>query len=303
MLRSVRLGLPLAVASLLVPLTSTAVRAEAATTSQCVVSLSPTATETLYAIGAGAQVKAVDTDSNYPAQGLPSIKINAFSPSVEGVLGVCGKAATKPSLVVISYDANSIKEKLLAVGVKVVEQDAPKTLAGAYGQIKQLGVLTGHLRQASALVASMSASISASLRSVTAHPAHRISVYYELDPTLYSLTSSTFVGAILKSLGTINIADAKNTSADAGYPQLSAEYIVTASPNLIVLADTICCKATANSVGHRIGFSSISAVVHHHIAGLNDDVASRWGPRLPQLVAALARAVRTTESDPNVRTS
>ena len=82
----------------------------------------------------------------------------------------------------------------------------------------------------------------------------------------------------------VNIADAKNTTADAGYPQLSAEYIVSANPKMIFLADTLCCKQSASTVAKRPGFSKVAAVHDHEVIGLNDDIASRWGPRLSLLM-------------------
>jgi iron complex transport system substrate-binding protein len=212
------------------------------------------------------------------------------------VLGICkttsAHPSTKPDLVIISYDANTIKEKLTAVGVKVVEQDAPTNVAGALAQIRQLGSLTGHATRADALAASMQRTVKADIASVPSHAGKTLSAYYELDPTYYSLTSSTFVGSLLKSLGVVNIADAKNTSADAGYPQLSAEYIVGANPKMIFLADTVCCKASASSVAKRPGFAKVTAVKAGEVIGLNDDVASRWGPRLVLLVNELTKSVK-----------
>ncbi len=270
--------------------------AQAVTTPQCVVSLSPTATETLYAIGAGHQVQAVDKDANYPTAGLPTKRVDALNPSVEAIIGICQKTAshpsTKPDLVVISYDANSIKAKLAAVGVRVVEMDAPTTTAGALGQIVRLGQLTGHRATASRLARSLDRAMKSLVRSIPAHPGKVLTAYYELDPTYYSLTSKTFVGSLLKSLGVVNIADAKSTSADAGYPQLSAEYVVSANPKLIFLADTVCCKASAASLAKRPGFSKVAAVKDGGVIALNDDVASRWGPRLVRLLQEMTVAVK-----------
>jgi iron complex transport system substrate-binding protein len=267
----------------------------------CVVSLSPAATETLYAIGAGPQVQAVDTDSDYPTTGLPAKRINALNPSVEAILGVCKPTATdkstKPDLVIIAYDANDVQQKLIGLGITVVDQDAPSNLAGAYDQIEQLGELTGHVKRATALVASLQASVAQDISSVPSHPGKRLTVYYELDPTYYSLTSSTFVGSILKGLGVVNIADAKNTSADAGYPQLSDEYVVSADPKLIFLADTVCCHQDAATLAQRPGFAGVAAVADHHVVNLNDDVASRWGPRLGLLVSELTAAVKSALAD------
>ncbi len=149
---------------------------------------------------------------------------------------------------------------MTAVGVKGVEQDAPTSVAGALSQIEQLGTLTGHAKRADALAASIKQTIKADIASVPKHVGKSLTAYYELDTTYYSLTSSTFVGTLMKELGVVNIADAKNTTADAGYPQLSAEYIIGANPKLIFLADTICCKASASSVAKRPGFSKVAAV-------------------------------------------
>ncbi|NBV26966.1 MAG: hypothetical protein EBR99_06610, partial [Actinobacteria bacterium] len=104
-------------------LTCAATATAATAKPSCVVSMSPTATETLYAIGAASQVKAVDRDSNYPVGKLPKTRIDALNPSVEAVSGVCPKVkgkTVKPDLVVISYDANNIKANLTALGITVV---------------------------------------------------------------------------------------------------------------------------------------------------------------------------------------
>jgi iron complex transport system substrate-binding protein len=284
---------------------TSAVTARAATVPpSCVVSLSPTATESLFAIGAGAQVKAVDKDSNYPTTGLPTKRINALNPSVEAIIAICPRTAshpsTKPDLVIISYDANTIKEKLTALGVKVVEQDAATSVANALSQIRQLGTLTGHVAKADALASSLKKTINADIASVPAHPTKKVRVYYELDPTYYSLTSTTFVGSLMKELGLVNIADPKSTSADAGYPQLSAEYIVSANPQLIFLADTKCCHQSLATVAKRAGFSKVSAVVNGHVVNLNDDIASRWGPRLGVLMNQLTAAVKRVLADPKL---
>lgn len=267
----------------------------------CVVSLSPTATETLFAIGAGGQVKAVDEDSDYPTTGLPHKRVNALEPSVEAIIGICPSTkahpSTKPDLVVISFDANGIKAKLAALGVKVVEQDAATSVAAALDQIRQLGALTGHRARADRLAASLGAAIAQDIASVPAHPKKAVRVYYELDPTLYSLTSKTFVGSLMKQMGLVNVADGDSTSADAGYPQLSAEYIVSANPQLILLADTVCCHVTPAVVAKRPGFKDVSAVIYGHVVNLNDDIASRWGPRLGILVSQIAKAVKGVIGD------
>jgi iron complex transport system substrate-binding protein len=297
MFKPLRFVLALSVSVLAIPLLSASLATASTAAPQCVVSLSPTATETLFAIGAGAQVQAVDTDSDFPTHGLPTKRINALNPSVEAILGICKKTSsyptTKPDLVIISYDANDIQAKLLAVGVKVVDQDAPTTVQGALSQIEQLGTLTGHAKRADMLAGSIGASIKADVASLPAHPSKKVSVYYEISTNpYYSLTSSTFVGTLLKALGLVNIADADSTSADAGYPELSSEYIVKTNPSLIFLAG----DASVASVAKRPGFADVGAVKNHHVYELSADIASRWGPRLSILMLELTLDVKSALS-------
>ncbi len=227
MTRSLRLALAAALGAMALPLAAGAT-AGAATPPRCVVSLSPTATDTLFAIGAGHQVQAVDESSNYPAAAKALSKkhvINALSPSVESLLGICATSSshpsTKPDLVVLTYNPSDLEQKLTAQGVKVVDLEAPSSVAGALAQIRELGRLTGHVARADALAASMKARIAAAVASVPAHPHRTIAVYYEVsyDP-YYSLTSATFVGSILRQIGLTNIADAAPSSGDNGYPEL-----------------------------------------------------------------------------------
>jgi len=303
MYKSLRLVLALFLSALALPFIVSS-SASAASKPSCVVSLSPTATETLYAIGAGPEVQAVDTDSDYPTTGLPKKRINGLDPSVEAIIGICKTSSahpsTKPDLVVISYDANDVKEKLTALGIKVIDQEPPSNEAGALAQIEQLGTLTGHVKNADKLAASIKSTIKADIASVPKHPGKTLTVYYELENDFYSLTSSTFVGSLLKELGVVNIADPKNTTADAGYPQLSAEYIVSANPKMIFLADTICCKQSAATVAKRPGFSKVAAVQDGEVIGLNDDIASRWGPRLSLLMNELTTSVKDALKNPRL---
>lgn len=286
-----RFVVALTLSALTFPLASITTAGAVTQSPSCIVSLSPSATATLYAIGAGSQVGAVDADSTYPAQAevlALKDKINPLNPSAEAIGSICpGKS--KPSLVVISYNANSIQQKLMALGVNVVVQSAPSTLNGAYAQIAQLGQLSGHSSEAATLTSSMKKAIKAAIASIPAHPSKKLTVFYEVGvKPYYSLTSQTFVGSLLKSLGTVNIADEVATSADAGYPSLSAEYILSSNPKLIFTAD----GQTKSQVSARTGFKTVSAAAHGAVASLNPNVASEWGPQLPELVKSLASAVR-----------
>jgi iron complex transport system substrate-binding protein len=248
-----------------------------------IISLSPTATEDLFAIGAGKQVVAVDSDSNYPER-APRTTLSGYSPNVEAI------ANYHPDLVVISYNPSNFASQLRRLGIKVVNETAATDLRQAYNEILQLGRLTGHNRGARAVVHSMRTHLAAIVASVPKTRRH-LRVYHELDPTYYSVTSGTFIGSIYKLFGFRDIADAAGGTGD-GYPQLSGEYIVAKNPQIIVLADTKCCGQSYATVSARPGWGTIAAVEHHRVVAANDDVASRWGPRIVQFARTVARIAK-----------
>jgi iron complex transport system substrate-binding protein len=247
-----------------------------------IVSLSPTATETLFAIGAGPQVVAVDDQSDFP-KSAPKTALSGFTPNVEAI------AAYRPDLVVIAYDPKGLSGALGRLGITVLHQDGAKSFKGAYQQIRQLGKVTGRDVSAAKLVTGMKAKIGAIVADAR-KGRQGLSVYHELDPTLYSATSKTFIGRVYSSLGLKNIADAAD-SLGFGYPQLSSEYVVSSSPDLIVLADTVCCDQKASTVAARPGWDRISAVRTGSIVRIHDSIASRWGPRLVNFYRAMASAL------------
>ncbi|MGH3125872.1 MAG: ABC transporter substrate-binding protein, partial [Streptosporangiaceae bacterium] len=213
-----------------------------------IVSLSPTATEMLYAIGAGSQVKAVDSLSDYPAQ-APRTKLSAYQPNVEAIV------AEKPDLVVESGDTGQLTKRLAAFSIPVLELPAPTRIAGEYTEFEQLGQATGHPAQAQQEVARLRTQLH-QIAAAAPHHARPLTYYYELDQTYYSVTSSTFVGQLLALLGMKSIADqASGAAKSGGYPQLSAEYIIKANPDYIILADTVCCHQDAATVAARAGWS------------------------------------------------
>ncbi len=248
-----------------------------------IVSLSPTGTEDLFAVGAGKQVIAVDNDSDYP-KNAPHTTLSGYTPNVEAIAGY------KPDLVVVSNDIGGIVAALQKLGITVLLEPAADNLAQAYDEIRQLGSATGHAKQSATVVAGMERNLTSILRSVPKSQRH-LTVYHELDPTYYSATSATFIGRIYKLFGFRNIADAADTT-HTGYPQLSAEYIVASNPGLVVLADTVCCKQSATTVAARPGWGGIAAVKSHRVIGVDDSVASRWGPRIVAFARAIAGAAR-----------
>ena len=256
-----------------------------------IVSLDPTATEDLYAIGAGTQVVAVDQDSDYPT-GAPVTSLSGLTPNIEAI------AKYNPSLVIASQDSGGLVSGLGKLGIPVLIEPAVSTLSGAYQQIEQIGQATGHHNQSTEVVKNMTEVITDTVKQ--AGDKYRgMTYYWELsnDP-YYSATSATFIGHVLDMFGLKNIADAASKPADGGYPELSQEYIVTAKPQLIFLADNQPADGgqTPAIVAKRPGWAGIPAVAGHDVFGLNDDIASRWGPRLPSLVNEIASALAGVKS-------
>jgi iron complex transport system substrate-binding protein len=247
-----------------------------------IVSLSPTATETLFAIGADPQVVAVDDQSDYP-KSAPKTTLSGFTPNVEAI------AAYRPDLVISSYNPRGFLESLNRLRIPVILHDAPKTFAGAYQQIRQLGLVTGRRAGATRVIGGMKTQIGRIVRA-SRDKASRLSVYHELTPDYYSASSKSFVGQVYAALGLTNIADQADT-AGTGYPQLSAEYIVSSSPDVIVLADSICCGQKPSTVAARPGWDRISAVRTGSIVRVHDSIASRWGPRLVSFFRAMSSAL------------
>jgi iron complex transport system substrate-binding protein len=197
-----------------------------------IVSLSPTATETLFAIGAGSQVVAADDPSDFP-KSAPKTSLSGFTPNVEAI------AAYRPDLVVIAYDPKGLSGALDRLGITVLHQDGAKSFKGAYQQIRQLGRSPV---ESTAATPRSHQRMRREARSARSSPTRKrggraLPVYHELDPTLFSATPDVHRPSVhgarpehrgRRRLGRVRL------------PQLSAEYVVSVEPDVIVLADTCC---------------------------------------------------------------
>ena len=250
-----------------------------------ILSLSPTATEILFAIGAGSQVFAVDDQSNYPPE-APISDISGWSPNLEAIL------ALEPDLVVHSYLREDIEQGLANVGIPSLTQFSAMTLEDTYQQIQQLGQATGNSEEAETVVIEMKQKIDELITRASGFAPSTF--YHELDQTYYSVPSTTFIGQVYALIGLANIADAAD-EAGSGYPQLSEEYILSQNPDLIFLADTKCCGQSAETVAERNGWGALTAVSEGRVIGLDDDIASRWGPRVGDFFDAVGIAMEQIE--------
>ncbi|MGC5162280.1 ABC transporter substrate-binding protein [Rhodococcus sp. DT1] len=245
---------------------------------QAIVSLSPVSTEMLYAVGAGDQVIAVDDQSDHPA-GVPVTDLSGYTPNVEAILGY------EPDLVVANADTADLVAGLEQAGVETLILPAALTLDDTYAQLEQVGAATGHVADAAELVAQMRSEVDEILAGL---PERQVPLryYHELDNTYYSVTDDTYIGEIFSMLGLTSIATGGN-----GYPQLSAEFILEENPDIVFLADGQCCGVTPENVAERAGWGELTAVRDGHVYVLDEDIASRWGPRVVDLMRDVARIV------------
>ena len=253
-----------------------------------IVSLSPTATEMLFAIGAGDQVIAVDSLSTYPAETADVVTdLSAFEPNVEAIAGY------EPDLVVTSDD--QVTDQLEGLGIDVWVGAAAATFDDAYAQLEQLGALTGHIAEAAEVVAAMQADL-AEIAAAAPQPEVPLSVYHELDNTYYSANSATFIGQVYSLLGLQNIADTAEGDT-GGYPQLNAEAIISADPEIIFLADGSFGESP-ETVAARDGWADIAAVRNGNIVVVDEDIASRWGPRVVDYARTVSEAMTAAVAAP-----
>lgn len=267
------------------PQAEEAVASESVDRPVAIVSMSPTATEMLFAIGAGSQVIAVDNYSYWPPDAPVVEDLSGWNPNVEAI------ASFEPDLVVLSD--SGIQEELELLGIEVYVASAATDLDGVYSQINEIGAITGNTDNASSVVAQMKDEIGQLVAAIEM-PSEPLTYYHELDDTLYSVTSSTFIGQIYAMTGLENIADpADEDGASWGYPQLSEEFILEADPDIIFFADAECCAQTKETISARAGWSALSAVRNGNIFEMDNDISSRWGPRLVEFLQIVSSAVAT----------
>ena len=250
-----------------------------------IISLSPTATEMLFAIGAGGNVVAVDSHSNFPKD-APLTNLSALEPNLEAI------ASYKPDLVIIAFEIGNLKVDLNAVGIEVLMLPATPTVEDALKQILEIGDITGNEENAEKLVVKIRSQIKTISLRREGKP--KFSVYHELDENYYSPSTWSFLGNIYDILGFKNIADEADT-AKTGYPKLSAEYIMVSNPDIIVTSGLKNDKQL--KFASRAGWNAIKAVQNEAIISVEPDIAGRWGPRLIDFCEQIIHKLRVIGYD------
>lgn len=253
-------------------------------TPQRIVSLAPSNTEILFAIGAGSQVVGRDEFSDYPAEAA----------SIESIGGSFGEynaeaiLALEPDLVLAAeINTPELVNQLEMLGLTVYYLKNPTTLEGMYANLETVAQLTGYETEAAALIESLQARVAAVDEKI-APLSERIPVFYEIDATdpskPWTYGPGTFGSLLIERAGGYNIGDI----ATDPFPQISIEQVVAANPSVIVLGDSMW-GVTPESVLARAGWETLPAVASNSIFPFDDNLVSRPGPRLVDGLEQLAK--------------
>ena len=234
-----------------------------------VVSISPAATEILFAIGAGDSVIAVDSYSNFPAETESLPKLGFQDANTEVIVSYGA------DLVITTGGHEELTQQLKTLGITTVLLDGAVSIDGIYLHISLLGEIMGLENNAEVIITNMKKQIGA-IENMLEDVENGPSVFYELDPGLWTVSSDSFIGELLNILKLRNIAADSATS----YPQMNLESIIAENPDVILLAD-FQYGETSESVKTRPGWEVITAVKSDRILEIRDgDIVSRPGPRV-----------------------
>lgn len=255
-------------------------------TPQRIISMAPSVTEILYAVGAGDQVVGRDQFSDYPAETENVTDIGSTYEALNTELIV----SLKPDLI-LAAEINTPEQvqALENLGLTVYYLKNPVTIEEMYGDMEFLAQLTGHESEAAAAVAALKARVAAVDEKIMPLSS-RFSVFYEVDGTdpakPFTAGKGTFITLLIERAGGYNIA-----SDIDGYPQLSLEQVVAADPAFIILGDAKW-GTTPESIAQRPGWANLSAVKNGQVFPFDDDLVSRPGPRMVDGLEELAKLLR-----------
>lgn len=251
-----------------------------------IVSMAPSATEMLFAVGAGSQVVGRDSFSDYPeeAKALQDVGGSNGNYSYETI------ASLNPDLVIAAEINTADQVKALEdLGLKVYYIANPIDFTSLFDEMTVLGQLTGHEAEAKTAVAALEARVKA-VKDAISKAAATPTVFYELDGSDPSKPWTTGPGNFMDQL--ISLAGGKNVGSDltSSWAQISLEDLLMKDPAVIVLGDSNY-GTTAESVAARTGWDQLSAVKNNQIFAFDDNLVSRAGPRMVDGLEAMAKLI------------
>jgi len=247
-----------------------------------IVSLAPSITESLFAIGAGDQVVGVTDYCDFPPQARSCNRVGGMiNPSIEAIVGL------SPDLIIVSMEGNQRQDFITLTGLKVpVFVTNPRTLEGINRSLGQLGTLTGHTGEAAKLVDSLSRR-TAQLRAAGDKRRTRTILFVSVQP-LMAVGAKTFLNELLTAAGGDNLAAASGLT----YPSLSREMVLTEDPEvMLITSDAL--ESTENITAMYPEWTQLSAVRSGHVYRINPDLVTRPGPRAVEGLAMLISYLRT----------
>ena len=249
-----------------------------------IISLTPTATELLFAIGAGDQVVGVTEYCNFPPEAAKKTRVGGFSGATISVEQI---VVLKPDLVLLSGDMHGKVIALLEnLGVRTFALE-PASFADVYRDIRAVGLLAGRTSRAEAVVADMERRIAAIPPWKAGEP--RPGVFWELwDDPLMTAGGSTFVSEAIALAGGRNVFE----DLKERWPMVNLEQLMLRKPDWIIAGDDHGETLNAAAVARRSGWSALPAVRNGRVAVVDSDIVSRGGPRLADAVEALAAILR-----------
>jgi iron complex transport system substrate-binding protein len=247
---------------------------------QRIVSIAPSSTEILFAVGAGPQVVGVDNYSDYPAEAAGLPKVGDFPPSTEAIV------ALQPDLIV-GGDLVPLAqlEQLANQGIPYV-LFADRTLEDVMKTIRLAGVITGHVSEADEVAGELEDRIDAVKAKIQDSGLPKPKVYVEYDDFMgfWTYGPGSFGDDLITSAGGVNIAH--NTSSE--YPTVESEYVIAQDPDIIIFTTGPWSTLSKDTYINRPGWSTIDAVENGDIYGVDANLISRYGPRVIDCLELLA---------------
>ncbi len=246
---------------------------------QRIVSIAPSNTEILFALGLGEKVVAVDQYSDYPPEAEQKPQLGSYvKPDLEQIV------AAAPDLVLATgVHEETVVPQLEALRLTVAVIN-PEDLDDVFDGIGLVGRITGQDARATGLVCELLDRVDAVAERINGAPRPR--VFFELSPELHTAGPDSFIDDLISRAGGENIA----AGATEEWPQLSAEVLLEQDPEVILLADEAA-GVSPDQVRTRPGWQQVTAVEQDRIVAIDPDLTNRPGPRVVDGLEAIARAL------------